>query len=114
MPAAFSQKSFKINYLHKYLQQLERFEGGGKMRTSELNIDRERHLEIKYQLGLRSVTFSDLAQRLGLKAVSSVSQVSLGRQRSQRVEKLIAETLEVPVQELFPERYAPDPKEDTT
>ena len=49
------------------------------MRTSELKIDRERHLEIKYQLGLRSVTFSDLAQRLGLKAVSSVSQVSLGR-----------------------------------
>ena len=84
------------------------------MRTSELNIDRERHLEIKYQLGLRSVTFSDLAQRLGLKAVSSVSQVSLGRQRSQRVEKLIAETLETSVQELFPERYAPDLKEDST
>lgn len=83
------------------------------MRISELNIDRERHLEIKYQLELRSVTFSDLVLRLGLKAVSSVSQVSLGRQQSRRVEKLIAETLEMPVQELFPERYAPDFKEGT-
>jgi len=81
------------------------------MRRSELKIDRERHLEIKYQLGLRSVTFSDIARRLGLKAVSSVSQVSLGRQRSHRVEKLIAETLEMQVQELFPERYAHDRKE---
>lgn len=70
----------------------------------DLRIDRERHALVKYELSLRGLSLAEIGRRAGV-GTSAVSSVSLGKSRSARVERFIAEALEVPVEDLFADRY---------
>ncbi|SLN56040.1 helix-turn-helix domain-containing protein [Ruegeria meonggei] len=75
------------------------------MRHNDIPIDRARHARIKCELEIRGLKLTDLAQRIGVGA-SAVSSVSLGKSRSEKIEKYLASVLNQSVEELFPERYA--------
>ncbi|QIE43290.1 transcriptional regulator (plasmid) [Rhodobacteraceae bacterium SC52] len=70
----------------------------------DLTINRERHARIRYELSLRGLSLAAIAKRADV-SISSVSAVSLGKSRSARVEKILAEALDSRAEALFPERY---------
>lgn len=74
------------------------------MKHIDIAIDRERHARVKYQLELRGLKLADVAKQIGVGA-SAVSSVSLGKSRSLRIEKHLAEAVGQSVEMLFPERY---------
>jgi len=53
---------------------------------------------------LRDLSLAEIARRANVGA-SAVSTVSIGKSRSARIEKLLAEALGTTAEELFPERY---------
>lgn len=67
-------------------------------------LDIERHDAIKRQLRARRVTFVDIAKELGITQVA-VTRVCQGHARSIRIERAIADKLEVPPRNLWPDRY---------
>ncbi len=74
------------------------------MKYIDIPIDRARHARIKFELELRGLRLADIAIQLGTGA-SVISSVSLGKSRSQRIERHLASAIEQSVEELFPERY---------
>ena len=74
------------------------------MKHVDIPVDRERHAHIKYQLELRKLSLADVSTQLGVGA-SAVSSVSLGKSRSEKIEKHLASLLGQRVEDLFPERY---------
>ncbi len=74
-------------------------------------IDDRRHAQIKAALGLRGRTLSDIARSLDV-APTTISIVSRGFRRSQRIEAAIAHELGLAAAQLWPDRYpAAQPKE---
>jgi lambda repressor-like predicted transcriptional regulator len=60
--------------------------------------------EIKVALERRKTSLANLSRELGV-ANSSVTNVVYQRMHSARIESAIAEVLEIPLHEVFPERY---------
>lgn len=73
------------------------------MRLNDIQIDREKHAKIRYLLALAGLSFSDVAEILGV-SPSTVSAVSIGRSRSRRIEMELSKRTGVPESELWPER----------
>lgn len=67
-------------------------------------INEERHLQIKTALHARGLTFSEIAKDQGV-AKATISIVSRGYRRSRRLERAIADALDVEPAQLWPERY---------
>lgn len=78
------------------------------MRTKDLHqtmkIDLEQHEFLKFQLRLVGSSMAKIARSLGI-SQSSVTVVSQGYRRSDRVQRAIADQLGATPQELFPDRY---------
>ncbi|GFE49040.1 hypothetical protein So717_07930 [Roseobacter cerasinus] len=74
------------------------------MKYTDVPVDRAKHARIKCELELRGLNLAALAKELGVGA-SAVSSVSLGKSRSERIEKHLASAVGQTVLELFPERY---------
>lgn len=74
------------------------------MKHVDIVVDRSRHAQIKYLLELRGLTLADVSKQIGVGA-SAVSSVSLGKSRSEKIEKHLATVLDQRVEDLFPERY---------
>lgn len=78
--------------------------GDERLCLLDLVIDRKRHARIRYELSLRGLSLVAIAKRANV-SVSSVSAVSLGKSRSARVERILAEALDTLPESLFPECY---------
>ena len=65
---------------------------------------RANHERIKYELRRRGYSLAKVSQRLNI-SKSAVSLVSIGTQRSQRIETEIAALIEEPLEVAFPDRY---------
>ena len=63
-----------------------------------------RHEMVKYQLGIRGLTFSAIAKEMGVHP-SSVSSVSRATRRSKRLASALALAIELAPEDLFPELY---------
>lgn len=63
-----------------------------------------RHEMVKYQLGIRGLTFSSIANEIGVHP-SSVSSVSRSTRRSKRIANALAQAIDLIPEELFPELY---------
>lgn len=62
------------------------------------------HEMIRARLRLAGTSFSDIARELG-KTPASVSLVSQGLRRSQRIQRAIAEKLNTTPNKIWPDRY---------
>lgn len=69
-----------------------------------MSVDLQRHEFLKLQLRLKGSSLAQVAKSLGV-LQSSVTVVSQGYRRSQRIEAAIANQLGTSPQALFPERY---------
>ena len=69
-----------------------------------MQIDMEKHRNIKHRLENKRVSFSAIARRLELSHTTIIA-VSQGRSRSRRVEAELASELGVKPVDLFPDRY---------
>ena len=69
-----------------------------------LSEEKQLHVHIKHALNLKGSSLADIARTLNI-SQGSVSQVSLGRSRSKRVESALASALETTPEQLFPDRY---------
>ena len=74
-----------------------------------LSEEKQLHVHIKHALNLKGSSLADIARTLNI-SQGSVSQVSIGRSRSKRVESALASALETTPEQLFPDRY--NKKED--
>lgn len=74
-------------------------------------LDRANHARIQYLLALAGTSFSDVAARLSI-SPSAVCAVSLGRNRSARVEQEISRIVGLPVSEIWPGRAPSKNRED--
>ncbi len=74
------------------------------MKHIDIPIDRERHAHIKYLLELQGLNLLEVGDQIGVGG-SAVSSVSLGRSRSEKIERHLARILGLSVEDLFPERY---------
>jgi lambda repressor-like predicted transcriptional regulator len=63
-----------------------------------------RHEMVKYQLGIRGLTFSTIANEMGVHP-SSVSSVSRSTRRSKRLASALAQAIDLAPEDLFPELY---------
>lgn len=63
-----------------------------------------KHERLKCELRLKGSSLAQLSRELGL-SISSVSTVSQGYRRSERIQKAIAKKLGTTPQEIWPERY---------
>ena len=72
--------------------------------TTTEAISRANHERTKYELRKRGYSFAQVATRLQVSA-SAVTAVSLGTQRSKRIEEEIATLLDQPLEKVFPDRY---------
>ena len=70
-----------------------------------LSAEKQRHVHIKHALNLKGITLADVARALNV-TQGTVSQVSVGRSRSKRVESALASALGTTPEQLFPDRYA--------
>jgi lambda repressor-like predicted transcriptional regulator len=70
-----------------------------------LSEEKQRHVHIRHALYLKGITLADIARSLNI-SQGSVSQVSVGRSRSKRVEKALASALNTTTEQLFPDRYS--------
>nr|WP_294810195.1 helix-turn-helix domain-containing protein [uncultured Sphingomonas sp.] len=68
-------------------------------------VDEKRHAWIKGALALRGATLSSIAREINV-APGTVSIVSRGYRRSRRIEKAIADALDLAPAELWPSRYS--------
>ncbi|MFN8682351.1 transcriptional regulator [Paracoccus sp. P2] len=62
------------------------------------------HEMIRARLRLAGTSFSDIARELG-KTPASVSLVSQGHRRSQKIQRAIAEKLDTTPENIWPDRY---------
>lgn len=62
------------------------------------------HEHLKMELRLRGTSMSEIAQSMGV-GPGSVTAVSQGRRRWQRIEKALATALDTTPAKLFPDRY---------
>lgn len=67
-------------------------------------VNEETHLQIKEALHTRGLSFGGIARDQGV-AKATISIVSRGYRRSRRLEKAIADALNVEPAQLWPERY---------
>ncbi len=65
---------------------------------------RARHERVKYLLRLNQSSLSDVAASLGI-SISTVSIVSQGRGKSQRVQASISQIIGIPIEKIWPEQY---------
>ena len=65
---------------------------------------RERHEQIKEGLYAKGSSLKDIARDLGVSS-AAISLVSMGRSRSQRIERALAQKLGMPPECLFPEYH---------
>ncbi|MBO9401163.1 helix-turn-helix domain-containing protein [Shimia sp. R9_3] len=72
-----------------------------------LIVDLARHERIKYDLRLLGTSLAQISRELGV-SISSVSTVSQGYRRSERIQKAIAVQLGTSPEVLWPERYQTD------
>ena len=63
---------------------------------------RERHEQIKEGLYAKGSSLKDIARDLGVSS-AAISLVSMGRSRSQRIERALAQKLGIAPERLFPE-----------
>ncbi|MDE9451518.1 helix-turn-helix domain-containing protein [Aliiroseovarius sp. Z3] len=68
-----------------------------------MHADLEKHELLKFRLRQRQLSFAQIARALGI-TPGSVTAVSQGHRRSQRVERALAEALGTTPEALFPER----------
>ncbi|WP_348538784.1 helix-turn-helix domain-containing protein [Shimia sp. R10_1] len=71
-------------------------------------MDLARHERIKYDLRLLGTSLAQISRELGV-SISSVSTVSQGYRRSERIQKAIAVQLGTSPEVLWPERYQTGP-----
>ena len=64
----------------------------------------EQHERLKAELRIRGTSLAQIGRALGVSA-TSVSLVGLGKHRSKRIERAIAEALGTTAEELYPARY---------
>lgn len=69
------------------------------------------YFEIKYALAKKGYTLTGLAHELGLAGPQSVQQVLTRKYVSARVEKRVSEITGLPLEKLFPDRYALDKRQ---
>jgi lambda repressor-like predicted transcriptional regulator len=69
---------------------------------------KRRHLRIKESLRLRGSSLSEIARDLNVSA-STVTIVSQGHRRSERIERAIAQALGLSPSEVWPDRYPAPP-----
>lgn len=67
-------------------------------------VDIERHDGIKRRLRAKGITFTQIAEELGITSVA-ITRVCQGHGRSERVECAIARKLGTAPHELWPDRY---------
>jgi len=72
----------------------------------------ERHNQLMADLRNRGTSFSKVARTIGM-SPASITQVSKRRQRSELVIRALAEAVEKPPQELFPEYFEGGAEEKT-
>ena len=65
---------------------------------------RERHEQIKEGLYAKGSSLKDIARDLGVSS-AAISLVSMGRSRSQRIERALAQKLGIAPERLFPEYH---------
>lgn len=70
-----------------------------------MSVDLLRHSDVKVRLRERGSSLTRIANQLGV-LQSTVTVVSQGYRRSQRIETAIAGALGMTPEELFPERYS--------
>ena len=70
---------------------------------------RASHERLKAELRIRGTSLAQIARDLGV-TNTTVSLVALGKQRSQRVERALADAMTTTPADLFPERYAGEAK----
>ena len=68
----------------------------------------EQHERLKAELRIRGTSLAKISRDLGISG-TSMSLVGLGKHRSKRVERAIAEALGTTPEQLYPDRY---PEED--
>ncbi|WP_136685472.1 helix-turn-helix domain-containing protein [Falsirhodobacter xinxiangensis] len=64
----------------------------------------EQHERLKAELRIRGTSLAQIGRELGISG-SSMSLVGLGKHRSRRIERAIADALGTTPEELYPERY---------
>ncbi|NKC52234.1 transcriptional regulator [Ochrobactrum cytisi] len=69
-----------------------------------MRVDIERHDAIKRRLRAKRITFTKIAEELGITSVA-ITRVCGGHGRSERVEYASADKLGTTPQELWPDRY---------
>lgn len=83
--------------------------GGSVLKANMTDVIKQseliRHERIKAELRIRSTSLAEIARALGVSG-TSLSLVSMGKHRSKRIEKAIAEALGENPEELWPERYS--------
>ncbi|WP_298976250.1 helix-turn-helix domain-containing protein [uncultured Roseobacter sp.] len=62
------------------------------------------HERLKAELKVRGTSLAQLARDLGVSG-TSMSLVSLGKHRSRRIEKAIADVMQMTPEELWPDRH---------
>lgn len=64
----------------------------------------EQHERLKAELRIRGTSLAQIGRELGISG-TSMSPVGLGKHRSKRIERAIADALGTTPEELYPERY---------
>lgn len=65
------------------------------------------YLDLKFALARKGYTLTRVAMELGLFGPQSVQQVLTRKYFSARVEQRVSEIIGIPLEKLFPDRYAP-------
>lgn len=78
-----------------------RWPGGGSKLPNET---RAKHEWLKTELRIRGTSLSGIGRALGVSS-AAMSMVSIGKNRSVQIETAIAQALETPPEQLWPERY---------
>lgn len=74
-------------------------------------VDEKQHQRIRAALALRGITLSSIARDLDVRP-TTVTIVSKGYRRSQRIEQAIANALGATPAQIWPRRYPENGKED--
>lgn len=79
------------------------FSTRGRMRIRSKN-PADRHERLKAELRIRGTSLAQIGRDLGVSG-TSISLVGLGKHRSKRIERAIADALGTTPEKLYPERY---------
>ena len=76
---------------------------------TKIDQSRASHERLRAELRIRGTSLAQIARDLGV-TKTTVSLVALGKQRSRRVERALADAMTTTPAELFPDRYAGEAK----